>query len=216
LRAAYCILWGDLAGGLAYCHRCLDNAKSIHTPFQIMYAHVCIAFIGWKDTKDPECLTALRQSALWFEQDNSLQRTSLVYAMVADAYCEAGDIAHARSFAARAIRRIQKGGDHFGVPWAYRTTARLALKSGSLARAQRSLKKAYWASAVKRSRREHGLTLMLEAEMVMARGEFDQARTLLQTAIADFEAMGAVAFVAEARSLLAQLSIPIIATHAPL
>jgi class 3 adenylate cyclase/tetratricopeptide (TPR) repeat protein len=191
----------DWSKVVEFSNACLENARSVRTPYQTMSAKSSFAYASWKLTRDLEALDSLARAALWFENGNSMQRVSKYFAFAVDAFEEAGQTSKARSFAARALLRGHRYGDRLGEGMAYRTLARMSAKMGQSAKAQRYIDAAYKSANAKGSGRETALTQFLEAEIAIGQGDMHKAKPLLADCIAAFAAMGLDVFKQQAVGL---------------
>lgn len=200
--AAVSIMQGRWDEALERAQGCAAACEAAHAPYQAMMAGALGAFARWQMTRDPAASRLLVDAAHWFAVDASQQRTSLIYGWLSEIMEATGEAAHARHYAALAIARARKGGDRLGEAAAYRAMALLAERRADKPRADRYLARAYRSAAIRRSVRETAMTDQVGAQLAAGRGDDDRAELLARAAAAAFEAMGAAALAARARTLL--------------
>jgi hypothetical protein len=155
----------------------------------------------WHQSGDREALDDLREAVGWLSRRGNALFSSLNHGWLAEGLAAVGDVAGARTHAARALRRARRS-DLLGASLACRTMCLQSARAGQFAKARRWLEAArHWAS-VRESRREQAENTLCAAELAVVCGRVEEATPLLSEADAAFAGLGMQAHRARGQSLL--------------
>ena len=146
------------------------------------------AFADWNLTRGPRSLRIMADSVLWLESRDKNLFASLCDGWLAEAMARDGQIAAARGYAARALRRVRKR-DWIGAAMASRAMARLAAARGEWTAADRRLDMAAKVAQVRDSAHERACNDLCRAQLAQAQGARDIARACLERATVAFDKM---------------------------
>jgi class 3 adenylate cyclase/tetratricopeptide (TPR) repeat protein len=158
------------------------------------------AYARWKQAPTHDAIAKILAATSWIETRGGAFSISLNYGWLADVLAANGEVAQARTYAARAIIRARRW-DRFGEAMAHRAAAKMAAADHDFGRADRCIAHALQASSARQSRHEAAVTQLCHAEVSLARGDRATARALLDAAIEEFAAMEMTAHLGLAREL---------------
>ena len=146
------------------------------------------AYAEWKLEPGPRPLRDMADSVSWLESRDKNLFISLQYGWLAEAMAASGKTAEARSFAARALRRVRKR-DLIGAAMASRAMARLAADHGDWKGANRYLALAAKVAGTRGSAHETACNDLCTAQIALAQGARQDAATCLDRATEAFGRM---------------------------
>ncbi len=196
-------LWqGQWDACLATVQRSREKAEQVNGPYVLAMSQTVGGYARWVLERSQDSLSALRQSIEWLESRDIRLFLSFNYAHLADALVSAGELTEAREFALRALQRAGQK-DPIGEATAHRALARqAALDPSAEGDAQAHIEKALASAETRGSRRDVAVTELLIGERLAAAGDRSAADSVLQKAMASFEAMGMTWHKAHAERLL--------------
>lgn len=173
--------------------RTIRVAERASIPFTTAIATFFLAYSRWMLERKHEWLVQMCRAVEWLDSMEQGLYSSFVLGCMADAYASIQSHADATKFAQRALERVHVR-DLLGEAAAYRVFARIHGARGQAAarETEAALANSFNAAKLRASPREHTLTLLVEAELLLERGD----RTL------------ALARAAQARSEFMRMSMP--------
>ncbi len=195
---------GEWASCLETVRRAGTIAEQVTGFYVLAMSQTIGAYAHWMVDRSLEALVELRQGVEWLEARDIGLFLSFNYGNLSDALVTSNQIAPARDFADRALRRIAQK-DPLGETTAYRALARAALLEGNGNEVQSCLERARESARRRESPREIALTRLLEGEVSADAGDQDAAERALREARAAFDEMGMTWHRARAGQLLDEL-----------
>lgn len=162
------------------------------------------AYARWRRLGEAAALAEIVEATQWIEARGGAFMTSLNYGWLVESALAGGATAEARRHAARLFLRARQS-DRLGLAMGCRALALAAAQAEDPSKTARRLAQAEAAAAARGSRHEAAANLVCRARIALAAGHVGEARALLDTALAEFEAMAMPAALAEAHGLLAVL-----------
>jgi hypothetical protein len=154
---------------------------------QLSIARAMSAYADWMLTRRPECLQTILEVTAWLKPRGSGLFRSLNHGWLASGLVESGRGDEARHHAAQALQRGRHS-DLLGVAMSYRALARDAVERRP-ERVQHYLGRAFVAARVRGSAHEVAVTQLCAADIAWRLNQGEQARELVDEAIAGFERM---------------------------
>lgn len=191
VRELICVvhLWqGQWAKAQAIGREGAEIAMRCRSHYLVAMGRALAACGGWALSGSEVSLQTLRESTHWIEARGGAVSTSLNYGWLVEATLACGLEQEARQHAARLFRRA-RGQDRHGEAIGCRALARHAMTRGELDRAKHYLGAADRAAVFRGSTRERAVNQLALAEVADAAGRRGEARALVETAAATFEAM---------------------------
>jgi tetratricopeptide (TPR) repeat protein len=200
---------GDWLASEEAARRSIAVAERASIPFLLAISRFFHAFARFMQAPQPEWLSRMRFALEWLENMEQGLYISFVYACMASAYLDCSEATLATEFAERALRRAEQR-DLLGEAAAQRVLARIYFNKGRvfLERSEAALARAFRAAELRESPREHTLTSLLEAELMLERGEQARARGTAQAAQLEFARMGMSFYERRAARIAAATSSP--------
>lgn len=176
-----------------------QNARVVNSAFNTVTGAFYGAYASWELAHSREALERMLSTIDWLESEHLLLYASCDYGWIAHALVRSGEPARARIYVERALRRASLG-DLLGEAAAYRVLAELSA-SDDPAQSEQYLERASEAGAQRGSRHEAVKTLLLRAELALARGDHEQAQRWADESSALAAELGMHWYVERARSL---------------
>jgi tetratricopeptide (TPR) repeat protein len=187
-RCAVCLWQGRLKDAEFYASEGLRISERVRARYLYSMSSVLAAYTQWAIDRAPQALSTMVEATSWLEASDSRQFLSLNYGWLTEALVDIGDIAEARRYASRALRRARQG-DRLGEAMAYRALARAAAATGK-DRVSDYLARAMASADARQSAHERARTRMCAAELALARGDRTTAADLISQVRPTLPALG--------------------------
>jgi tetratricopeptide (TPR) repeat protein len=203
LRSVALLLRGSWQEARACAELAQQNARIVNSAFNIVTCAFYAAYASWQLTHAREALERMLVTVEWIESHHLELLAGFDYGSVADALRQSGDTARALSYAERALRRASLG-DPLGEASAYRVLAQLAAAAGeSPAQVEAQLARARLAGERRGSRHEHVKTLLVQAQLLLERGQRADGERIARDCRAAARELGMPWYAERARALSA-------------
>jgi len=175
----------------AECHategaRVAENMRSL---LLLADCRAAAGFARWSATGDAVGLQQLRDAVQWMEGRRFQFYISVQFSWLVEACAAEGDIAAARRYAARVLRRAREG-ERLGEASTCRAMARIAADVEDFSTCERWLRRAEASARFRNSSREIALNQATSGHILKRRGETVAASRLLADAASALRAMG--------------------------
>ncbi|HEX8644944.1 MAG TPA: AAA family ATPase [Allosphingosinicella sp.] len=178
-------------GRLEEALRCAEEAERVAVRVHSVYLYAMSRALGsyalWSLEAGDGPIETLVEATGWLEAKGRGLYASLPYGWLADALARRGDPSGSRRYAARALRRAEKG-DRLGEAMAWRAMARSAAARGARETSHRCLERAEAAGAARAAAHEAAATRLCAAEIAAASGDTELVPRLDAMARAEAEA----------------------------
>lgn len=194
-RSAALVTQGAWDAAIATAQQVLAVSHRSRARMQSRTARAQIAYARWRrdvDTRDAAALEAVAREFL--AGGASLQHVSMVLGWVVEVMVATGDLPLARHYMGQVIARARIAGDRLGEAMGWRAMARAAQTCGDAARADRYLRFARRAAALRVSDSEAAHNDACEADLLDARGRHAEGEVLRARADEAFARMDMPAF----------------------
>jgi len=197
------LMEGDYEASLVSSRLARGIAERINGEFTFAMSTMFESFARAMLGAGPDALETALTTLQWLDARGTRMFISLNYAFLADALANAGDMAQARTYALRALARVEQH-DPLGEPHAYRVLARVYAQQGEAGRARvdECIAKATEKSEARGWKRDLSLTRLLAATLHDGRPSQPDRYELAQQALAEFERMGMRWHAEQAAALL--------------
>ena len=178
--------WQEAEGLAMEGVRVAENMRSL---LLLAACRAAAGFARWSATGDPLGLQQLRDAVQWMDGRRFEFYISVQFGWLVEACVAEGDIATARRYAARVLRRAREG-ERLGEAATCRAMARIAADADNYAACDRWLRRAEASARLRNSSREAALNQATNGQILKRRGEADAARRALADAASALRAMG--------------------------
>jgi tetratricopeptide (TPR) repeat protein len=167
----------------------LRAAENMRSLLLLAASRAAAGFAHWSATGDAVGLQQLRDAVQWMEGRRFQFYTSVQFGWLVEACVAEGDIATARRYAAKVLRRAREG-ERLGEAATCRAMARIAANASDFTTCERLLRRAETSARLRNSAREAALNQLTRGQIMQRRGEADAAGRMLADATAALRAMG--------------------------
>jgi len=181
-----------------------EVARRVKSLYLLAMSRALSGYADWALTRSPASVQTMADATSWLEARDRGLFISLNHGWLTEALVATGQIARARTHAARALLRARKG-DRLGEAMTWRALARASDSKQYRKSAQACLELALAAARARGSPHEAAVTQLCAAELALARGARQEAAAQLEQASAAFERMDMQWHLAEAARMRAQL-----------
>jgi class 3 adenylate cyclase len=164
-------------------------AENTHGLLLLVVCRAAAGFARWARTGNAAGLQQLRDAVQWIEARHGQFYTSLYYGWLVEACAAEGDIASARRYAARVLRRAREG-ERLGEAATCRAMARIAAARDDFVASRRWLRRAETSAKLRGSPREAALNQTVRGEILARQGHDEAACRTMVEAAAELRGLG--------------------------